>query len=330
MRNKGSSKQLNLIIILMIILIVLMCTLVCVTLLDRKSSEAVNAPSHMESEESSVSIEEASSQSYQEESSEENSQESQQESIEESSAEPKEEVKPPKKPYVPPVQPVISHKVFDKEGASYEAREIIKNGYITNGNIALRNRTFNENLYITADAKDKPIVLQNVIVKGKILVAGSGKVTLHDVAATEVEIATANRNNELIVSGASTIERLTLKSSCSVDESGVKAPFAGVKEIVIEKNPGLLWIDADLSSSDVNRIYVNEISNVTVDRESSVGTVIAIKMLHLGGAGEVKKLDVYTNGVTYYVRPTEISINQNADCPSYSKEKINLVENKER
>ncbi len=325
MRNKGSSKQLNLIIILMIILIVLMGVLVGVTLMEKKGSQAVSASADSQSQEASESTKQPSSEPDAEKEEEETSSEDSQPSSEESREQIKQEPKPAKRPYIPPVQQVIEQKVFDKEGASYEAKEIIKNGYITNGNIALRNRTFNENLYITSEAKDKPIVLQNVIVKGKIVVSGCQKLTLHDVAAREVEIITSNRENEVIVSGASTIERLTLKNSCYLDESGVKAPFEGVKEILIEKNPGVLWIDADLSCADVNSIYANEISNITLDRESSAKTVIAAEAVHLGGTGDVKRLDVYADNVTYFAKPYEINVSDKADYPSHSKEKLNLL-----
>ena len=318
MRNGDSSRQLTLIIVLIVVLIFLVGALLVLTLTDNKEASAP-ADEISSKEEESVSI---PMDEIKEEIKEEVKEEIKEELAE--SEEPSEAPapKPAAKPQYKPTVPTYKEKVFGDEGASYEAKEIIGRGYITKGSISLANRTFNENLYITADVGDRNIVLNNVIVKGKIVINGAGTVTLHSVKAHRVEINTEHRDNNLIVSGSTTVDNLILRSSCKIDEDGLNKGYPGVKNIVIEDNPKYLWLDVELFDGRADGIYAGGIANIYADDNSSIGVIQGAKMCHLYGSGTIDRLNVYESGITYSNEPEVIEIKNRADEPEYSEKKI--------
>lgn len=124
-------------------------------------------------------------------------------------------------------------------GVTHSIEGEYRNILITSGETVLKNKTVTGDITIADSVKDGIVTLENIVVRGKIIVNGGSQINLNDVTAIEVVSQYENNTTRYNIGGKSLIHQLTAGNDIIIDESGLKNGYTGIKAIVAPKGKKL-------------------------------------------------------------------------------------------
>ena len=167
----------------------------------------------------------------------------------------------------------------------------------------LSDATVNGNLYITEDVLSGNVNLNNVTVKGDIIVGG-GNVTLDGVNAMSIVVANPMGNKPTVIAtGSTNIGTTEVQSSASLAESGLSANAGGFSDISVTGEGTNLSLDAavwDVSTKAASTIVTTgstTISELTADAKTTVT-----------GNGSIQTAKLNASGCELVMQPAEVQL----------------------
>lgn len=203
------------------------------------------------------------------------------------------------------INAAITH---DKDATYY-------NVFINADGVTLKNKLVEGDLVISESVANGAVTLQNVVVKGRILVNGAQTVTLRDVTAVRLVAQRASGTTDYVISGASTIHQMTAKNQLTIDEGRLSGEYTGIKELTTERGVPV-WQQVSLLEGALEQVITNDATNLMLSDHSSVERVIANAPTHIGGRGWVYSLTVCNNEVSFEREPRNVEIKGNYHQPS--------------
>ncbi|MFV0497164.1 MAG: fibronectin type III domain-containing protein [Candidatus Fimivivens sp.] len=202
----------------------------------------------------------------------------------------------------------IDAAVLHDENATYY------NVLINADGVTLKNKLIKGDLVISESVGNGIVTLENIVVKGRILVNGAQTVKLHDVTSVRIVAQRGRGTTDYIIGGASTIHQITAKNQLTIDESGLSDNYAGVKDVVTERGTPM-WQQVTLSNGALDGVTTNDASNLILSGRSAVGSVIANAPTHIGGSGLVNNLTVGSDDVSFEREPRNVAVRGHYNKP---------------
>lgn len=167
----------------------------------------------------------------------------------------------------------------------------------------LSDATVNGNLYITEDVLSGNVNLNNVTVKGDIIVGG-GNVTLDGVNAMSLVVANPMGSKPTVIAtGSTNIGTTEVQTSASLAESGLSANAGGFSDISVTGEGTNLSLDAavwDVSTKAASTIVTTgstTISELTADAKTTVT-----------GNGSIQTAKLNASGCELVMQPAEVQL----------------------
>ena len=181
--------------------------------------------------------------------------------------------------------------------------------------ITLKNKVVLSDLVIADSVNNGTITLENIVVKGRILVNGAQALSLMDVSAAQVIAQRTSGTTDYIIGGATTIHRFTARNQLTIDQSGLFANYAGVKALYTEAGTPV-WQKVVLVGGSIDQAEINDATNLLLESGTWIDAVTANAPTHIGGKGTVNLLKVRSEEVTYERSPRNIEIEGSYDRPN--------------
>ncbi|MEG2174204.1 MAG: hypothetical protein RR135_01800, partial [Oscillospiraceae bacterium] len=239
----------------------------------------------------------------------------------------------PARPSVPVVTPSVSSPavvlpaqtltiansgVYDHQG-NYQSITI------SASDVLLANQTIAGDLVLTDAVGQGAVALRNLVVKGRIVINGGSALTLENVTAAELCCQRAGGITTLMVKGTSTVNLVTARNHLLIDETNLDKGFAGVRRVVTQTGAPI-WQSVTLTSTALDSLMANDVTNVMLDRASSIDTLTANARVHLSGGDAVGRLVVAADNVTYDGKPKTIEVKTGYADPSANDVSIGETE----
>lgn len=167
----------------------------------------------------------------------------------------------------------------------------------------LSDATVNGNLYITEDVLSGNVNLNNVTVKGDIIVGG-GNVTLDGVNAMSLVVANPMGSKPTVIAtGSTNIGTTEVQTAASLAESGLSANAGGFSDISVTGEGTNLSLDAavwDVSTKAASTIVTTgstTISELTADAKTTVT-----------GNGSIQTAKLNASGCELVMQPAEVQL----------------------
>ena len=167
----------------------------------------------------------------------------------------------------------------------------------------LSDATVNGNLYITEDVLSGNVNLNNVTVKGDIIVGG-GNVTLDGVNAMSLVVSNPMGSKPTVIAtGSTNIGTTEVQTSASLAESGLSANAGGFSDISVTGEGTNLSLDAavwDVSTKAASTIVTTgstTISELTADAKTTVT-----------GNGSIQTAKLNASGCELVMQPAEVQL----------------------
>lgn len=189
------------------------------------------------------------------------------------------------------------------------------NIFINADGVILKNKLVTGDLVISESVANGAVTLENIVVKGRILVNGAQTVTLRDVTAVQLIAQRGSGTTDYIVEGASTIHQMAAKNQLTIDETGLSENYAGIKDLTTEQGAPM-WQQVTLLKGALEQVTANDATNLMLSSGSSVEQVIANAPTHIGGSGSVYSLTVRSDEVSYEKEPRNVTVEDDYDRPS--------------
>lgn len=181
------------------------------------------------------------------------------------------------------------------------------NIYINADGVKLKNKLVTGDLVLSESIGNGAVTLENVVVKGRILVNGAQTVALRDVTAVQLIAQRGRGTTDYIVSGASTIHQMAARNQLTIDEGGLSSNYAGIKKLTTERGTPI-WQQVTLLKGALEQVITNEATNLILSGGSSAEAVVANASTHIGGSGVVCNLTVRSDEVSYEKKPRNVTV----------------------
>lgn len=190
----------------------------------------------------------------------------------------------------------------------------------------LEDTTITGDLTISDRLGTKTITLEDVTVKGKLIVDGGGEIILKDCDIKEMVMD--QKDTTVKASGKTTVEKTTFKKIGKLtggDYTDVIADKELSGSITIDAKVRNLTLDAetDLKLGSDARIKNMEITKnadkATIDFSKGKVEDMTVKdKVTIKGSGDIDTMTVYVSGVTSSIRPDTVKTKDNASKPDYT------------
>ena len=190
----------------------------------------------------------------------------------------------------------------------------------------LEDTTITGDLTISDRLGTKTITLDNVTVKGKLIVDGGGEIILKDCNIKEMVMD--QKDTTVKASGKTTVEKTTFKKIGKLtggDYTDVVVDKELSGSITIDAKVRNLTLDAetDLKLGSDARIKNMEITKnadkATIDFSKGKVEDMTVKdKVTIKGSGDIDTMTVYVSGVTSSIRPDTVKTKDNASKPNYT------------
>lgn len=218
------------------------------------------------------------------------------------------------------------------EPGEQSAGGVYGNLTITSPGVTLKNTTISGNLYLTGGVNVESLVLENVVVMGKIIIAGGGEaqkgessVILRNVTAQGLEVDNMQGTFLSIRSeGLTNIGTTTIRSSSFVEDVTDKGyglhfiqlegkgktelHLAGNIKEVINRTPQSSLIFGQGAAQKVTIDETAKDSTVRVDSNVSIGEINLDTAAQVGGSGSVSHVNVNSPGSKVEMLPDTITV----------------------
>ena len=190
----------------------------------------------------------------------------------------------------------------------------------------LEDTTITGDLTISDRLGTKTITLEDVTVKGKLIVDGGGEIILKDCDIKEMVMD--QKDTTVKASGKTTVEKTTFKKIGKLtggDYTDVIVDKELSGSITIDAKVRNLTLDAetDLKLGSDARIKNMEITKnadkATIDFSKGKVEDMTVKdKVTIKGSGDIDTMTVYVSGVTSSIRPDTVKTKDNASKPDYT------------
>lgn len=216
----------------------------------------------------------------------------------------------------------VNYKPGDKE----EDKEETKKEDMLLTQSKLEDTTITGDLTISDRLGTKTITLEDVTVKGKLIVDGGGEIILKDCDIKEMVMD--QKDTAVKASGKTTVEKTTFKKIGKLtggDYTDVIVDKELSGSITIDAKVRNLTLDAetDLKLGSDARIKNMEITKnadkATIDFSKGKVEDMTVKdKVTIKGSGDIDTMTVYVSGVTSSIRPDTVKTKDNASKPDYT------------
>lgn len=190
----------------------------------------------------------------------------------------------------------------------------------------LEDTTITGDLTISDRLGTKTITLEDVTVKGKLIVDGGGEIILKDCDIKEMVMD--QKDTAVKASGKTTVEKTTFKkigkltggdyTDVIVDKelSGYITIDAKVRNLTLDAETDLkLGSDARIKNMEITK----NADKATIDFSKGKVEDMTIKdKVTIKGSGDIDTMTVYVSGVTSSIRPDTVKTKDNASKPDYT------------
>ena len=216
----------------------------------------------------------------------------------------------------------VNYKPGDKE----EDKEETKKEDMLLTQSKLEDTTITGDLTISDRLGTKTITLDNVTVKGKLIVDGGGEIILKDCDIKEIVMD--QKDTTVKASGKTTVEKTTFKkigkltggdyTDVIVDKelSGYITIDAKVRNLTLDAETDLkLGSDARIKNMEITK----NADKATIDFSKGKVEDMTVKdKVTIKGSGDIDTMTVYVSGVTSSIRPDTVKTKDNASKPDYT------------
>ena len=216
----------------------------------------------------------------------------------------------------------VNYKPGDKE----EDKEETKKEDMLLTQTKLEDTTITGDLTISDRLGTKTITLEDVTVKGKLIVDGGGEIILKDCDIKEMVMD--QKDTAVKASGKTTVEKTTFKkigkltggdyTDVIVDKelSGYITIDAKVRNLTLDAETDLkLGSDARIKNMEITK----NANKATIDFSKGKVEDMTVKdKVTIKGSGDIDTMTVYVSGVTSSIRPDTVKTKDNASKPDYT------------
>ena len=216
----------------------------------------------------------------------------------------------------------VNYKPGDKE----EDKEETKKEDMLLTQTKLEDTTITGDLTISDRLGTKTITLEDVTVKGKLIVDGGGEIILKDCDIKEMVMD--QKDTTVKASGKTTVEKTTFKkigkltggdyTDVIVDKelSGYITIDAKVRNLTLDAETDLkLGSDARIKNMEITK----NADKATIDFSKGKVEDMTVKdKVTIKGSGDIDTMTVYVSGVTSSIRPDTVKTKDNASKPDYT------------
>ena len=216
----------------------------------------------------------------------------------------------------------VNYKPGDKE----EDKEETKKEDMLLTQSKLEDTTITGDLTISDRLGTKTITLEDVTVKGKLIVDGGGEIILKDCDIKEMVMD--QKDTAVKASGKTTVEKTTFKkigkltggdyTDVIVDKelSGYITIDAKVRNLTLDAETDLkLGSDARIKNMEITK----NADKATIDFSKGKVEDMTVKdKVTIKGSGDIDTMTVYVSGVTSSIRPDTVKTKDNASKPDYT------------
>lgn len=240
---------------------------------------------------------------------------------------------------------------------------VFGNVTVNTPNVTLRNTTIAGDLYLTGGVGLGNVILDNVTVLGKIIVAGGGtsesseaSILLNNVKAQQLVVDPATGQHvSLRAIGSTEIPETLIKSNAYIQDDvrnnslglqkvildgpkGSVFTIAGNMKDVVDKTPGSTLTVGDTGPGSVTSITMGEEatgSHLKLEVNASVDKVNLDTATDITGTGDIAHLEVSTDGSSSEIMPDKITVRpgnttQIQDIPNVDSEVAKELSSKPR
>lgn len=225
--------------------------------------------------------------------------------------------------------------LIDKPG-TYTENGVFGNVTINSSGVTLRDTTIAGDLYLTGGVGLGDVVLDNVRVLGRIVIAGGGEsqdgmasITLNNVEAHKLLVDPATGQYVSVRAiGATKIPETYVQSNAFLrddvrdpsnglqtvylnGENGAQFTIAGNMKNVVNQTPGSTLTVGDTGTGSVGSIRVDELatgSHLKLEINANVDNIYLDTATDVTGSGDIGKLTVSTNGSSCEILPNEVEV----------------------
>lgn len=189
----------------------------------------------------------------------------------------------------------------------------------------LSNKTIDGDLIISGDLKTKSVKLDNVTVKGTVIVKGGASVTANDCDIKNLEMDSDGTG--FISKGNTTVKNTTFKESGSIQGDGYDTVTVDKElsdRITVDAEINEFVLDAE---TDVRLLSNTVIKNFTATKNADNANVSFSKAevkdmdiydkIKITGSGDIDTMTVYVSGVQSTIKPDDLNQKNGADKPDY-------------
>ena len=216
----------------------------------------------------------------------------------------------------------VNYKPSDKEEDKEETQK--EDMLLTQSK--LEDTTITGDLTISDRLGTKTITLEDVTVKGKLIVDGGGEIILKD--CDIIEMVMDQKDTAVKASGKTTVEKTTFKkigkltggdyTDVIVDKelSGYITIDAKVRNLTLDAETDLkLGSDARIKNMEITK----NADKATIDFSKGKVEDMEVKdKITIKGSGDIDTMTVYVSGVTSSIRPDTVKTKDNASKPDYT------------
>ena len=216
----------------------------------------------------------------------------------------------------------VNYKPGDKE----EDKEETKKEDMILTQTKLEDTTVTGDLTISDRLGTKTITLEDVTVKGKLIVDGGGEIILKDCDIKEMVMD--QKDTAVKASGKTTVEKTTFQkigkltggdyTDVIVDKelSGYITIDAKVRNLTLDAETDLkLGSDARIKNMEITK----NADKATIDFSKGKVEDMTVKdKVTIKGSGDIDTMTVYVSGVTSSIRPDTVKTKDNASKPDYT------------
>lgn len=216
----------------------------------------------------------------------------------------------------------VNYKPSDKEEDKEETQK--EDMLLTQSK--LEDTTITGDLTISDRLGTKTITLEDVTVKGKLIVDGGGEIILKD--CDIIEMVMDQKDTTVKASGKTAVEKTTFKkigkltggdyTDVIVDKelSGYITIDAKVRNLTLDAETDLkLGSDARIKNMEITK----NADKATIDFSKGKVEDMEVKdKITIKGSGDIDTMTVYVSGVTSSIRPDTVKTKDNASKPDYT------------
>jgi hypothetical protein len=208
---------------------------------------------------------------------------------------------------VPVVPTPVSSTLTVSRAGTHDASGTYGSVTVSAAGVTLKNKTVSGDLTIAPAVGDGAVVLENITVKGKILVFGGKSILLNDVTAAALVAQRTGGTSDYQVKGASTIQTFTAKNRLTIDEGALDSGYAGVRNLVTAAGAPV-WQEVTLLDGALDSITTTATTQLILESGTAVETLTAQAKTHIAGRGRVAKLVVRHDEVGYEREPGDVTV----------------------